>query len=35
MEDQARHICKKVESENIVNIDTMKQEMEADKLDDE
>ena len=33
MNDQARHICKVVESENIVNIDTIKQEIEADKLD--
>ena len=33
MEDQARHIYKKVESENIVNVDTIKQEIEADKLD--
>ena len=35
MEDQARHIYKKVESENIVNIDTIKQEIEADNIDDE
>ena len=32
MDDQARHINKKVESESIVNIDTIKQEIEADKL---
>ena len=35
MKDQARHIYKKVESENIVNVDTIKQEIEADKLDDD
>ena len=35
MEDQARHIYKKVESENKVNIDAIKQETEAEKLDDE
>ena len=33
MNDQARHIYKKVESESIVNVDTIKQEIEADKLD--
>ena len=33
MEDQAKHVYKKVETENIVNIDTIKQEIEADKLD--
>ena len=33
MEDQARHNYKKVESENIVNIDAIKQEIEADKVD--
>ena len=33
MEDQVKHIYKKVETENIVNIDKMKQEIEADKLD--
>ena len=32
-EDQARHIYKKLESEKIVNIDTIKQEIEANKLD--
>ena len=32
MEDQTRHIYKKIESENIVNVDTIKQEIEADKL---
>ena len=31
-EDQARHIYKKVESESIVNVDTIKQEIEDDKL---
>ena len=31
MEDQARHLYKKEESENIGNIDTIKQEREADK----
>ena len=30
--DQARHIYKKVESECVVNIDTIKQETEEDKL---
>ena len=30
--DQARHIYKKVELEGIVNADTMKQEIEGDKL---
>ena len=30
--DQARHIYKKVELEGIVNIDTIKQEKEKDKL---
>ena len=29
---QARHIYKKVESEGVVNIDTIKQEIEEDKL---
>ena len=33
MEEQARHIYKKVKSENIINVDTIKQEIEADKLD--
>ena len=32
--DQARHIYKKVELEDIVNIDTIKQEMEEDKLNE-
>ena len=31
-DDQARHIYKKVESEGIVNIDTIKQEIEEDEL---
>ena len=31
-DDQARHVYKKVESESIVNIDTIKQEIEEDKL---
>ena len=31
IKDQARHIYKKVESESIVNIDTVKQEIEEDK----
>ena len=31
-DDQTRHIYKKVESESIVNVDTIKQEIEADKL---
>ena len=30
--DQARHIYEKVESEGIVNVDTIKQEIEEDKL---
>ena len=30
--DQARHIYKKVESEGVVNVATMKQEIEEDKL---
>ena len=30
--DQTRHIYKKVESEGIVNINTIKQEIEEDKL---
>ena len=30
--DQARHICKKVELEGIVNVDTIKQEIEEDGL---
>ena len=31
-DNHARHIYKKVESESIVNVDTIKQEIEADKL---
>ena len=31
--DQARHNYKKVESDSIVNVDTNKQEIERDKLD--
>ena len=31
-EDQARHIYKKVELEGIVNVNTIKQEIEEDKL---
>ena len=31
--DQARHIYKKVESEGIIDIDTIKQEIEENKLD--
>ena len=31
-DDQARHIYKKTESESIANIDTIKQEIEEDKL---
>ena len=30
--EQARHIYKKVESESVVNVDTIKQEIEEDKL---
>ena len=30
--DQARHIYKKVDSESVVNVDTIKQEIEEDKL---
>ena len=37
-EDQARHICKKVESGTIININTLKQEIDQDeelnRLDD-
>ena len=33
MNDQARQIYKAVKSENIFNIDTVKEEIEADKLD--
>ena len=33
--DEARYIYKDVESENIVNVDTIKQEKEADKLGDD
>ena len=33
MNDQARHIYKKVESDIIVNVDTIKQETITDKLD--
>ena len=31
--DQARHVYKKIESESIINIDTIKQEIEEDKWD--
>ena len=31
-EDQARHIYKKVEMDNIINVETMKQEIEDDKM---
>ena len=31
-EDQARHIYKKVEMDKIINIETMKQEIEDDKM---
>ena len=33
VEDQAKYIYKEVETENRVDVDTMKQEIEADKLD--
>ena len=33
MNDQARHIYKTVELEDIVNIDTIKQEIDADRID--
>ena len=33
IEDQPKHIYKKVETEYIVNLDTMKQKIEAHKLD--
>ena len=33
--DQARHIYKKLESENIVNVDKIEHEIEADKLDND
>ena len=32
MDDQARHIYRNIESEGIVNVDTINQEKEADKL---
>ena len=32
-EDQAKHIYKKVETENIGNVNTIKQQIEEDKLD--
>ena len=35
MKDQDRYIYKNVELENIVNVDTIKQEIDADKLDDD
>ena len=31
-DDQARHIYKKVEAEGIINVDTINQEIEEDKL---
>ena len=31
--DKARYICKKVEKDDIVNVEMMKQEIEEDKLD--
>ena len=31
-EDQARHIYKKVEVDKIINVETMKQEIEDDRL---
>ena len=33
MEDQVKHIYKKVETENIVDVEPIKQEIEADNLD--
>ena len=33
MKDQAKHICKMVETDNIVNVDAIKQEIQVDKLD--
>ena len=35
MEDQTGHISKKVESENIVNVDAIKQEIELDRIGNE
>ena len=36
MNDQTRHIYKKVESESIVNVDTIKQEIEdSDNIDED
>ena len=32
-EDQAKHIYEKVKREDIVNVETIKQEIEANKLD--
>ena len=36
MDDQARHIYKKLESGSVINVDTIKQEIDqsADKIDD-
>ena len=34
MKDQARYICKKVELDILVNVDTIKQELEANELND-
>ena len=31
-EDQARHIYKKVETDEVINVETMKQEIEDDKM---
>ena len=33
MNEQARHIYEKVESESIINVETTKREIEADRLD--
>ena len=33
IEDQAKHIYKRVQTEDVVNVDTIKQELEPDKID--
>ena len=31
-EDKARHVCKKIETDKVINVETMKQEIEDDKM---
>ena len=31
-DDQARHVCKKVETDKVINVETMKQEIEYNKM---